>query len=92
MLIWAQFFVLSLMPRTKRRRISRKSDRRSQSDILLDVLKSVPSRKPVSINTIAKKSKSTWRTTRKTIDALTKAGVIKRVKEKGKKRPKYVRP
>lgn len=79
------------MPSSKRRRTSHQRNRRTQSDILLDVLRNVSSKKPTSINTIAEKSKSTWRTTSKTIDTLTKAGVIKRVREKGNKRSKYIK-
>ena len=79
------------MPYSKRRRTSHRKNRRTQSDILLDILRNVPSKKPASINTIAEKSKSTWRTASKTIDTLTKAGIIKRIREKGNKRPKYIR-
>lgn len=74
-----------------RRRISRRK-RRAQADILISVLNALPSskaRKPANISRIAEKSGATWRTAKKNIDMLIKAGIIERVKEKGKQRIRY---
>jgi len=75
--------------RGKKRKPRRR--RRTQADILLSVLRYTPSKQPASINEIAKKSGLTWRTTKKNIEALRKIGVVKVIKQKGKKRLKYKR-
>ena len=76
---------------SSRRRGAKRRSRRTQSDILISVLKCTPSNQPVGISTIADKCGTTWRTTKKNIDVLTKAGIVEKVKEKGRGRVKYRR-
>ena len=74
-----------------RRRKSRRRQRRSQSEIFVSIVKALPrsGRKGLSIRSVAKKSKTTWRTTKTHLDALRKAGLVETVKRKGMKRKKY---
>ena len=72
-----------------KKRGSRHRNRRTQSDILISLLRCIPSKKPASINEISKKCKTTWRTTKNNLMALSKAGVIEKVQDRGKKRVKY---
>ena len=67
----------------------RKRKRRSESDILLSTLKKLPKKKAISINAVAKRTGSTWRTAKKNIQLLEKAGIVKRERASGRKRPKY---
>lgn len=80
---------MSRKPTRKHKTARRK--RRTQSDIMIQVLKCTPTSKPASINSIAKRCNTTWRTANKNIDTLTRAGVVKRVKKRGQSRAKYVR-
>lgn len=74
-----------------KRRTKRRRKRRSQADILVSTIEKMPAKKAVSINDLAKRSRSTWRTTKKNLDVLVKAKVVERVREKGSKRYKYKR-
>jgi len=65
--------------------------RRSQADILVSTISKLPKHKAVSINEMAKRSESTWRTTKKNMVILQKAGIVKREKPRGVKRAKYKR-
>jgi len=76
----------TLCPRSTK---ARRRKRRSQSDLLISILKNTPSKNPASINQIARKSRTTWRTAKKNVDLLAKAGIVTRVKERGKRRAKY---
>jgi len=67
----------------------RKRTRRTQSEILISILKCTPSRKGLPINTIADKCNTNWRTAKRNIEMLAKAGIVKRVKEPGKRRAIY---
>lgn len=68
-----------------------KRKRRSQSEILVSVIKamSTSKKKDYSVQDISRKSKATWRTSRDYLDSLRKAGVVKVVREKGTKRRRY---
>lgn len=65
------------MPALKKRK-----SRRTQADILMSTLTKIPSSKAVSINSIADRSKSTWRTSKKNADMLVKAGIFEKVRSK----------
>ena len=56
---------------------SRRKKRRSESDILISTLQKLPKSKPLSINQVAKRSGSTWRTAKKNLQVLEKAGIVK---------------
>lgn len=73
------------MPKKSRRR------RRSQSEILVSVIKamSTSKKKDYSIQDISRKAKTTWRTSKSNLDSLRKAGVVKVVREKGTRRKRY---
>jgi len=60
----------------------RRKPRRTQADILISTIKKLPSNKAVSINSMAERSNSTWRTTKKNLDMLVKAGIIQKIKTK----------
>jgi len=74
----------------RRTRVKRRK-RRPQSEILISVVKALSStgRKGRSIRSVAKKSGTTWRTTKTHINALRRAGLVETVKKKGIKRKKY---
>ena len=74
-----------------RRRRLKRTQRRSQSEILISVVKTLrsSSRKGMSIKSVADKSGTAWRTTKTHLDTLRKAGLAETVKRKGMKRKKY---
>lgn len=67
----------------------RKRKRRSEADILISTLQKLPKTKALSINEVAKRSGSTWRTAKKNLQVLEIADIVKKVKPSGRKRLKY---
>ena len=74
-----------------RKKKGRRTGRRTQSQIFVSTVKALRTskKKGLSIRSVAKKSGTTWRTAKRHLDTLRKAGLVETVKRKGVKRKKY---